>query len=98
MTERESFDPQETSNQLLPKVNKDLAGAIMAEMREQGNEEFVVNLIRQIETENPTVSQFLANMGKLSKDTKMTMECGALVYELLRRQALADRMKKEFGQ
>lgn len=98
MSEREPFDPRESLGQLLPKVDYELSGAIMKEIEEQGEEEFMINLMRRIDKENPAIGGFLGIMGKQSKDLKATMGCGALVYELLRRQAEADRMKKEFGE
>lgn len=78
----------------LPVVTEDVGFAVQAEVSQTPDNDYMVDLIKRLQNENPCVINFISQLSIYSKDPLGASACGLLVYRLLESQAEADQMNR----
>ena len=78
----------------LPVVSPDVGLALQADILQREGNEYVVEVLRRLQEENPCIANFIASFSVNSKDPTATAYCGVMVYQLLKSQAEADELKR----
>lgn len=79
---------------LLPLVSEDVCYAVQAELHHSKENEFVIELLRRLEKDNPLVANFIAQFSLTTEDPVGATYAGLLVYRLLESQADANNLNK----
>lgn len=88
--------------QWLPRISRKTKEAMLSDLMQSARRREMSQRVQAVEDtlrrENPVLLEVLNEMAALSRDSSTAKNTGLYIIDLLRRQAQADRMKKQFGE
>ena len=79
----------------LPRVTKETGYAVCRELDRDDNNEYVIALLKRLESENPCVAEFVSRLAIQHEDPVGISTAALLVYRLLESQAEADALSRQ---
>jgi hypothetical protein len=81
----------------LPKVTKEVAAAIRAELLASAGNEYAAGILERLDRDNPELAQFIAIFAQTQENPVGVATGAVLTFRLLESQLDADGMNASFG-
>jgi hypothetical protein len=82
-------------NLYLPVVKPEICYSLEHEVIGQFDVEYVKSFLKKLDSDNPTIAQFIRRFSKTTEDRMGAIFCGLIVYRMLESQAEANEMNQE---